>query len=460
MRTAALLTVSAFALTASAALADPAITVYTTDSSTQLVASTPSFSAYAGQQHRLIDLDAAQPEQTIDGFGGAFNERGWEAMSALKPEVRQGILNDLFSSDGLGLTIGRMPIGASDYAMDWYSYDETPGDYALKDFSIARDRKYLLPYLKSALAIQPNLTIFASPWSPPSWMKANNHYACQGMRDDAHLIWDERNEKAYAQYFIKYVEAYAAEGVTIAQIDMQNEPAACQNMPSSLWTGVQMRDFLRDDLVPAFDKAKLPTQLWLGTINHGDVEDYAEPVLDDPILAKRITGVAYQWDGKYAIAETHKRWPNIKLMQSENECGDGKNTLEYGFYVLGLMQTYFEGGARAYVYWNMVLDATGMSTWGWPQNAMISVDRGDLSVHHNFEYYVMKHVAHFVKPGAVFLNTGAQQDVIAFKNPDGTDVVVMGNPSWSDRHVTLKVDGKALDYTLKFRTLYTAVIKP
>lgn len=195
-------------------------------------------------------------------------------------------------------------------------------------------------------------------------MKANNFYGCRGSAENAHLKWDQKTQKTYAKYLSKFATAYQNEGIALTQIHLQNEPAACQDFPSSTWTGPQMRDFLRDYLVPQFEKDKQKAEVWLGTINYGDYKAYAEPVLTDPKLKGKIAGVGYQWDGKYAIAETHKRHPDIKLMQTESKCGDGKNDIYAGFYTFSLMKKYLAGGASSYVYWNMVLDTSGISTQG------------------------------------------------------------------------------------------------
>ncbi len=131
-----------------------------------------------------ILIDNQKVEQVITGFGGCFNELGWEALQALPKPEQDNILSALFDTvSGCRFTLCRMPIGANDYALDWYSYDETPGDYDMKDFSISRDEKRLIPYIKRARAINPNLQIWASPWCPPSWMKTNNHYACAASKE-------------------------------------------------------------------------------------------------------------------------------------------------------------------------------------------------------------------------------------------------------------------------------------
>lgn len=412
-------------------------------------------------EYRVFDIDTTHPQQTIDGFGGAFNEKGWDAMSGLKTDEREKILKDLFGQNGLNLNIGRIPIGANDYSMDYYSLDDTPGDYELKNFSMEREHKYHLPYLKAAMKYQPTLKVFASPWTPPAWMKANNFYGCRGSAENAHLKWDPQTQKTYAKYLSKFATAYQNEGIALTQIHLQNEPAACQDFPSSTWTGPQMRDFLRDYLVPQFEKDKQTAEVWLGTINHGDYKAYAEPVLTDPKLKGKIAGVGYQWDGKYAISETHKRHPDIKLMQTESECGDGKNDIFAGFYTFSLMKKYLAGGASSYVYWNMVLDASGMSTWGWKQNSLINIDRMQGGkAQYNFEYYVLKHFSNLIKPGAKLLKIDQDEDTLAFRNPDNSIIVVSGNSSFSEKEMTYTYNGEMVKAKLPMMTMNSFVINP
>jgi glucosylceramidase len=393
----------------------------------------------------------------LAGFGGCFNELGWHALQALSAADRNTILDLLFAADGDGLhfEVGRLPMGASDYALEWHSYDETDGDYDLKHFSIARDQSHLLPYVKEALKRSPQMRLFASPWSPPTWMKFPKAYNYGTLR------WEPQVLDAYARYFVKYVEAYRAEGVKVAQVHVQNEPVADQKFPSCLWTGAQLRDFIRDHLGPVLGKSAPETELWLGTINApffnyslaGLTDDgltqgydqYAGLVLSDPGARKHIAGVGYQWGGKNAIERTHESWPGVRLMQTENECGDGKNSWEYAQYVFNLMRHYFKNGVEAYTYWNMVLPVGGVSTWGWKQNALVSVDLEKKSYTLNPEFHVFRHVCRFLRPGAVRRAvTGPwSANALVFGNPDGSVVAVVSNPYAEARDLVV-VAGKTM----------------
>ena len=194
-------------------------------------------------------LSELAPEREVvwRGFGGCLNEAGIAALDTLPPEQREEILDDLFLPDRMGLNFCRLPVGANDYALEWYSLDETADDYALEHFSIARDKKFVLRFAKEALARNPEITFFASPWSPPSWMKEPARYHGGRIRQEEKVL------SAYARYLVRYVQAYAAEGVHIAQINPQNEFASENNYPTCLWSGEAVRDFIARYLGPAFE---------------------------------------------------------------------------------------------------------------------------------------------------------------------------------------------------------------
>ncbi len=408
----------------------------------------------------------SERKQTMDGFGGCFNELGFIALGHLPEAERAQVLHDLFHPEGeQRFSICRLPIGASDYASQWYSLNETDGDLAMEHFSIERDKQYLIPYIKEALALNPELKLFASPWSPPTWMKSPKAYNYGTLR------WEKEILEAYALYFVKFVQAYREEGITIHQIHVQNEVVADQKFPSCVWTGEQLREFIRDYLGPAFARQGLDTEIWLGTINAAEPWDewmkkkaqdhdaYAHTVLSDPEAYKYITGVGYQWAGKYTIQRTVSSYPELKYMQTENECGDGENTWFYAKYVFNLYQHYLANGVNAYIYWNMALEPKGRSTWGWEQNAMITIDPAEPKAIRNPEYYVMKHYSHFVPPSSQRLSlkgpwTG---NATAFATPAGDTVIVIANPFKEARTIAIACGAEQVSFTLEAESFNTIV---
>ena len=409
--------------------------------------------------------------QRMLGFGGCFNELGYRALSHLSAQDRESLFCALYAPEQANFNVCRLPIGANDYATDWYSLDETAGDYDLKHFSIERDKRCLIPYIKEAQRYQPEMTLFASPWSPPTWMKDPAVY------NWGKLIWTPENLAAYANYFARFVQSYAAEGVRVQQIHVQNEPVANQKFPSCMWTGEELKVFIRDYLGPVMQRRCPETELWLGTINAPgcdfnrlifdkwateDYDYFANVVLTDEDALQYITGVSYQWGGKIAIQRTFESWwPRIRLMQSENECGFGDNTWDYALYVWTMMKHYIGNGAESYLYWNPVLEPIGRSTWGDPQNAMVTIDPATKQYTLNPDFYVMKSVSAVVQRGAVRLGMQGPwaADTLAFQNPDGSLALSVFNPFVEERVLTLRHNGETLRFALEPRSVNSILIR-
>ena len=377
-------------------------------------------------QDRKTDnwVETKEPRQSIRGFGGCFNELGAIAIETLSANDKKQLYDELFGADNCNFNFCRLPIGANDFAEFWYSHNETDGDYAMEHFSTERDKKYLIPYIKAAQERQPQLQLFASPWCPPTWMKFPKSY------NYGTLVQTPENLAAYALYFKNHIH-------------VQNEPMSCQTFPSCVWTGEEFRNFIANYLGEALDGL---SDIWLGTINGPEVDNramrtryhqYVKLVMQDEACRKYIKGVSYQWCGKFAMQQTHDDYPELELIQSESECGDGTNTWVYAHYIFEMMRHYFRNGASAYIYWNMVLQPGGESTWGWKQNSMITI--GDGKITYNPEFYVMKHVSKFVKRGAKYLSTTGNwsSHTLAFLNPDGEKVLILANPFQEEKCVRI-----------------------
>jgi glucosylceramidase len=400
--------------------------------------------------------------QTIDGFGGCFNELGWVALGKASEADRKQVLSALFGDEGCAFTLARLPIGASDFALDGYSLDDTPGDLELRDFSIARDQKQLVSFVKAAMAIRPTLQCWGSAWSPPAWMKTNNHYG------KGSLKWEPAILRTYATYLARWIDAYRGIGINIYALSPQNEPNITNVYPTCEWSGSQLREFIAEYLGPTLRDRKTNVELWLGLNgdppSRGDDVNYRlVTVLEDPKANAFITGIGFQYDSRNQICSARELYPDKKLMQSETECNNGDNSWADAQRLYGLMKRYLDCGANAYFLWNMVLDETGMSTWKWRQNAPITVNRATGKVTYNGEYYVIRHFSQYVKPGAKrVLTTGVWGDKIAFVNPDGSTVIVVGNSAKQAQEVVLTVagrpDGGTVKATLPAHSINTFVV--
>lgn len=405
--------------------------------------------------------------QSIEGFGACFSELGWDALMEVSDGQRSEVIRQLFSPEEANFTYNRIPMGASDFGLSFYSFNDVADDFDMVNFNIDRDRYILLRFIKAAQKENPGMKFFASPWSPPAWMKTNECYASTANAQYNGLAEEKSNSayatafkmqegylKAYALYFSKFIQAYQGEGVPVSVVYVQNEPFSNQIYASCKWRPEDMAYFIGRYLGPKFEADGIKTEIYFGTANTS-VVDYVRTPLNDKEAAKYIRGVGFQWDGKKSLPVIHKEYPHLKYMQTESECGNGDNNWGQAEYTWSLINHYLLNGVSSYAYWNIVLDQTGLSPWGWRQNSLITVDRETKAVRYNPEYYIMKHVSHFVLPGANLLETNGGADHLAFINPDGSIVLVVVNSGQVDREVSVKYRDKVLRLQLKAHSFNT-----
>lgn len=438
-----------------------------------------------------VVVDLTKTAQTIDGFGTCFNELGWTSLSMLDETVREGILKEMFAPGvGANFTICRMPIAANDFAVDWYSYNETEGDFEMKNFSIDHDRATLIPFIQDARRYNPDIKIWASPWCPPSWMKWNKHYASRSttslakrlkkrqMGEETFMFRVVDNElpedrqafegadafiqedayfKAYALYFSKFIDAYRQEGIDIFGVMPQNEFNSDQPYPSCCWTLGGLATFMGKYLGPAM--AEKGVEMMYGTVERPR-EAMIDSIMQDPDCRRYVKAIGFQWGGKDALPIAARKYPHLKFLQTEQECGNGKNDWKGAVHSWDLMKHYFSHGVSIYTYWNTSLKQGGISRWGWAQNSLVVVNEDDKTFSYTPEYYIMKHVSHYVQPGAKRLVTdGAYKDVLAFMNPDNSVVIVAGNAEAADKAVSFKVNNSIYSPVLKANSVNTLLIK-
>ncbi|MGW8317276.1 MAG: glycoside hydrolase family 30 protein, partial [Bacteroidales bacterium] len=346
-----------------------------------------------------------------------------------------------------------------------YSYDETEGDFAMEHFSVENDRKTLIPFIRNVLQYNPDLKIWASPWSPPSWMKYNKHYASrssvnndlpadrEGREGTDMFIQEDAYLKAYALYFQKFIEAYRKEGIAIFMVMPQNEFNSAQTFPSCCWTAKGLARFIGNYLGPAMKE--IGVEIYFGTMER-PAEALVDTVLQDDLSGKYIKGIGFQWAGKNALPGLHKKYPGMVLYQTEQECGDGKNDWAGAMHSWELMKHYLNNGVSVYEYWNTSLLEGGVSRWGWAQNSLVVVDADTRSYRYTPEYYVMKHASHYVLPGAKRIETaGTYDDLLAFRNPDNSMVLIIANQEDEPRSMHLKIGDIRLSPELKPHSLNT-----
>ena len=404
--------------------------------------------------------------QNWEGFGGSFNEKGWAYLNtkALQDEAMQL----LFGEDGCRFAWGRIPMGASDYAMDRYTLNESKNDYEMANFSIDRDRQKLIPYIKAAQAVKPDIRFWASPWTPPTWMKTNGTYDGGNMKSDDNIL------KAHALYFVKFIQEYAKENIKVEVVAPQNEPNFSQTYPTCLWSTSTFTTFTGKYLGPAIKDAGLDTKIMLGTMSKSDGNaDGAiiTSVMGDATAKGYVKVIGVQW-GMAENIGNYKQY-NLPVWVSEHKCGNypwnpsgypsyrepAPNDHAYAKESWGYLRSTIKGGVTSYNAWNMVLDPMGKGIDNqrqWAQNALLVVNGGKITK--TPTYYVFRHLSQYAQPGGKVVGTSSN-DAIGFKNPDGSVVAVLYSGSGKSNY-TVSLGGKKLQFSMPGDGWATVVYKP
>jgi glucosylceramidase len=414
-----------------------------------------------------VTIDDTLERQDWDGIGGTFNEVGWNVLMMLSAADRDRAMRLLFdAADGARFQSGRIPMGASDYALNRYTLNETSDDTAMANFSINRDREMLIPYIQAALAIKPDLYLWASPWTPPTWMKtfsgsvAGTSCASQGIEpwDGGCMIENATNMRALALYQAMFVEEYARLGINIEAVHPQNEPGYSTRYPSCLWTASGMAAFIGSYLGPTFESRGLSADIYLGTMSNNDAGKdgtIVATVNADSTASSYVRGYGLQWNVLPIVSSLTSR--GLPIVQTEHKCGNypwnpagfptfnpdsPPNDYPYAVESWGYIRDWINAGVTSYSAWNMVLDKDGKnldSSRPWPQNALLNVDTSARTLIITPAYYVFRHVSQYVDRSAKIVGTSGG-DALAFKNPDGTIVAVIYN-SGGARRFTVAIAG-------------------
>ena len=399
-------------------------------------------------------VDPTRRYQRMTGFGASMTDSSAYVLSSLPATARKSIMTDLFSTtEGIGLSMLRQPMGASDFAVGQaYSYDDQPSgktDADLSDFSIAHDRAYILPRLKEAYAINPELSFMASPWSAPGWMKDNGSLVQGSLR--------EKYEKAYAQYFVTFVRAYAKAGIPTDYVSLQNEPLyEPEDYPGMGVMPDQAARFLGRDLGPALDKAGLDDTTILGYDHNWDITDYPEAIYHDRRAARYVPGTAWHCYGGEVSAQSvsHNDYPHAQAFLTECSGGDWQGTPDEAFdltmdTVIGVPRNW----GQSVILWNLALDQRkGPFIGGCKTCRGVVTVNDDGTVTKNLEYWALAHASRFVAPGAVRIGSsqpvGSPVSNVAYRNRDGSIVVVAHNQGHQSRTFDLAVADRHATATL------------
>jgi glucosylceramidase len=392
-----------------------------------------------------ITVDESQKFQSIDGFGYTLTGGSAGLINAMAPSAQDSLLQNLFSTekDGIGVSYIRVSIGASDMSADTFTYNDLPAGQTDPDqakFSISKDMTALIPVLKKIIAIQPKIKILGSPWSAPVWMKTNNSFKGGSLKPEYY--------QSYAKYFVKYIEAMKAEGITIDALTIQNEPLHPGNVPSMFMEAKDQAIFIKSALGPMFKSAGIQTKIILYDHN-ADRPDYPISILDDPEAKPYVDGSAFHlYAGKVsALSTVHEAHPDKNLYFTEQWVGGpGKFDEDLKWHVSTLIIGATRNWSRNVLEWNLAADPSyGPHTVGGCITCLGAITVSP-AVTKNVAYYVIGHASKFVSPGSVRIasNIIAELQNVAFKTPEGNTVLIVANGGRNEQSFNIQSKGKAV----------------
>ena len=400
--------------------------------------------------------------QKILGFGGAFTESACYNLYRVGKETREKALRLYFDpEEGIGYSIGRVSIHGCDFSLSSYTYIQE-GDAELKTFDIARDRTYVIPIIRRAEEIAgKKISLLASPWTPPAFMKDNNSPLRGG-----HLL--EKFADAWARYFLRFIQEYRKEKLTIWGVSVQNEPAAVQRWDSCIYSPEQERDFVKNHLGPILknsDAKDVNILVW--DHNRDIIVERVTPIYQDKEASQYIWGTAFHWYVSEAfenVGKVHNLFPDKGLLFTEG-CVEGGVKIDawhtgerYAFNMIGDLNNFCEG----YIDWNLWLD-----TYGGPNHvnnlcdAPILIDIFPEKLVLESSYYYIGQISKYVKPGALriaSLGNHANLQTVAFQNPSGEIVVILLNKSAEAVAVEVAGAKEKVQVTSLARSITTVLI--
>jgi glucosylceramidase len=412
-----------------------------------------------------VVVDTTRRFQTLEGFGGAFTEAAAVTWQKLGPDNQQAVLRACFDPlQGHGYTLCRVHMNSCDFALGNYAHVETPGDLALDSFSIDRDRQALLPFIQAALRMAGRpIKLLVSPWSPPGWMKTTGQMNQGGrLRPDCRAAW--------AGCFVRFIQAYAAEGVPVWGVSVQNEPMATQRWDSCLYSAEEERDFVRDHLGPTLERAGLGhVNIVIWDHNRDGLVERASVVYADALAARYVWGAGFHWYGEDQFDQvqlTHDAWPDKQLLFTEGcqEGGPHLGSWELGERYARSMINDLNRWTVGWIDWNLLLDDSGGpnhvgNDCSAPLLADIAADRLLPQSSHAY----IGHFARFVRPGAQRLLCAATRQVLeatAFVNPDGSVATVVMNRGEQAMRFVLRIDARRWLVDLPARAITTCLTAP
>jgi glucosylceramidase len=447
--------------------------VYTTAEGTSLrlaPADTVVFqrSEPTSERRIYVFVDPRKTFQTLIGIGGALTDAAAETFAKLPVQDQEEVLRAYYdTSSGIGYTLARTNINSCDFSSESYTYVHE-GDSALTSFSIAHDLRYRIPLIKQAMAASgERLKLFASPWSPPAFMKDNDDMLHGGHLRPAYF-------HAWAEYYTKFIKSYRQAGVPIWGITIQNEPMATQTWESCIYQADEERDFLKNYLGPVMRQEGLGNvHIMVWDHNRDLIVQRAQAIFDDPAAAQYAWGIAYHWYEDWSggqqmygnVALVHQLYPDKHIVFTE---GTPANFDSTGYARWSLGEAYgrsmihdFNSGAEGWTDWNILLDQEGGPNHvGNYCFAPIHGDTRTGKLIYTNSYYYIGQFSKFTRPGAKRVLAAASRSQLlttAFVNPDGKVAVVVMNPTAQDAQYYLTVGSSAAEIATRAHSIQTVV---
>jgi glucosylceramidase len=406
----------------------------------------------------VISLDDSQTFQTIDGFGYTLTGGSATQINKLPETEKDALLKELFSAkdNGIGVSYLRISIGASDLSADTFSYNDLPEgqtDVNLDKFSIAKEMTDLVPILKRIVSINPAIKILGSPWSAPTWMKDNGSFKGGSLKPEYY--------QAYAKYFVKYINAMKAEGITIDAITIQNEPLHPGNVPSMYMEAQDQANFIKTALGPVFKAAGVKTKIIIYDHN-ADKPEYPITILKDAEANPYVDGSAFHlYGGKIeALSEVHNAFPDKNVYFTEQWVGGPSNFAEdLKWHVSTLIIGATRNWSRNVLEWNLAADPAYKPHTDGGCTTCLGAITISPAVSRNVAYYVIGHASKFVTPGSVRIasNISNKLDNVAFKTPEGKTVLIVVNNNSQQQNFSVKHKDQMMSASLPAGAVATYV---
>ncbi|MCY0902943.1 MAG: glycosyl hydrolase [Firmicutes bacterium] len=400
-----------------------------------------------------ITVEPDMAQQSILGFGASFTDAACYVLSRMDQVSRSRLLHELFHPTQASLQVCRLCIGASDYARTAYSYDDVEDDVELSHFSIDYDRAYIIPVVREALQVNPDLFLFSSPWSPPGWMKTGGSMLGGWMR--------QQYLSVYADYMVRYLQAYREAGVPIRGITVQNETETDQlgQMPACYWHPEHEAEFVLHHLAPRLEANGLDVLVWI--LDHNYVMwKRAKWMLDHAPLARVVDGVGFHaYQGKpEMMSMLHDAHPHHHVYWTEGGPDLGQDYLHNWCHWGKTFTDALRNWSRSITAWNLALDERGEPNIGpFPCAGLVTVEEDGKGVLYSGQYAALRHFSSYVKPHAVRVLSTEVDGLsnVAFINPDGQKVVVLTNPKSASRRIGIACAGQRFAVQLEPNSMMT-----